>query len=250
MLSCLGKTMLAGAIAVWALAGGRANGQVVITSAYVIGQDNPFSVADYSGNSSPAGTSQVNITGATPGYLNNVSAGSNGGSAGVFTLSWTNPQEGLLIGLAVHITDTAGASHSLSSLNDFELNQIVGHLNSPIQVPAFPTRAFAFNAVPSRFADGAAALATGEAAVGGQPFDILLVGQEEIFGFSQAILAPPTLSFWTIDFSSLIGQSDGITAISVTDIGALPEPTGVALLLLCAIGLLHRRSKSNMRSEV
>ncbi len=223
----------------------RANGQFVIISAYVIGQDNPFSVADYSGDSSPSGPSQINIVGSTPGYLNNVSGGSAGGAAGVFTLSWTNPQEGLLIGLAVHITDTAGASHSLSSLNDSELSHIAGNLSFPIDAPGFPTRAFAFNAVPSRFANGAAALAAGESAVGGQPFDILLVSQPDSFDFPGR-LAPPSLSFWTIDLSSLIGHSDGITAISVTDIGALPEPTGLPLILFGVAGLLsHRRSRAD-----
>jgi hypothetical protein len=85
---------------------------------------------------------------------------------------------------------------------------------------------------PPQFAAAVAALSAGEASNGGQQFDVLLT-------------APPLLgghAYWTLDLSNEVGNLDGITALNVTDIGAVPEPAGLGIVAML-LGLLGRRRR-------
>jgi hypothetical protein len=135
------------------------------------------------------------------------------------------------VGLAIHVTDTAGPSHSLSALNDPALADIVSDLNANTEHGDSIVTAYAYGAAPADFAGALAALSAGEATHGGQPFDILLT-------------ATPLLgntAYWTLDFSNEVGNLDGITALSVTDIGAVPEPAVLSPALTLGLLLVRRR---------
>ena len=128
-----------------------------------------------------------------------------------------------MVGLAIHIADDTGPSHSLSLLNDPALNDILFDLHHSVFAGDFTVTAYAYGNAPSQYSQMEAVLSAGEAVNGGQPFDLLFVGTDTAFQFKPAKL-------WSFGFSSEIGNLDGITALSVTDIGIVPEPTGVAML--------------------
>src|SRR5262249_13908255 len=67
----------------------------------------------YSGPPNTVGPDQINLSGDAPGYLNAV-------DPLVGSVSITPLPQGVetVIGVAIHVTDSAGPSHSLSSLND------------------------------------------------------------------------------------------------------------------------------------
>jgi hypothetical protein len=208
-------------------------------SAGITVSEDPTPPTFFTGTSNPPGPVLVNISAAGPGYLNGVSGGSFGSSDGNFDVG---PQQltGVvqLAALAIHLTDSAGASHSLSSLNDPALMDIVSDLNTSSGSGEATLALYAYNSAPQQFAGSQALLSAGETANGGQPFDILVV-VTPIF---------PTESdpgWWSVGFSDEIGSLDGITSLSVTDIGVVnaPEPATVTLVLLVLIGVSLRRGR-------
>jgi hypothetical protein len=216
-------------------------GQVGIASAahsaYVAVAHDPL-LNDYTGTSHPSGTYQINLAGNVPGYLNGISGGQNAGSAGgLISTRFAGNQVLYLMGIAIHVTDTAGTSHSLSALNDPALTDIVSDLNNPPFGGDFVPIAYAYNNAPSQYSMGEAALSAGESANGGQPFDILMVGIDNNFVFPDAV--------WSLGFADEVGNLDGITALSVTDVGLLaPEPSSAMMLgVILLIGLYRRRPK-------
>jgi hypothetical protein len=195
----------------------------------------------YTGTSHPAGIRHVNVVAAAPGYLNDMSGGADGGADGTVTISPANYGQTQLTALAIHVTDAAGASHSLSTLNDPALADIVNDLNVPFNIvaadgpPSYGT-AYSFAAAPPQYAVAVGTLAAGEAQSGGQPFDILVA-------FPSPDATGGDLA-WYLYFQTEIGTLDGITALSVTDVGSIntvPEPASLSVLSLPALLLLRRR---------
>jgi hypothetical protein len=189
----------------------------------------------YSGTTNPSGTFQINLAGGLPGYLNGVTGGQDGGAAGGIIIQRV-PQAIFTVGVAIHVTDSAGASHSLSALNDPSLGDIVADLTLG-SGGAFPVTAYAYNSAPSQYSAAELALGTGEAANGGQPFDILLAGVDNF---------PPGRNefIWNFWFSNEVGNLDGISALSVTDVGAVPEPAAATALFTCVLLLIQRRPRA------
>jgi hypothetical protein len=196
----------------------------------------PIGSPFFTGTFQPAsGSPQAGIItiGGTPGYLNGVSGGAFGGGTGEVLLGSVGPGETELVGFSIHLTDTAGPSHSLSSLNDPALADIVTDLTHPTFAGPIRVTAYAFNAAPAQYASALAILSAGETANGGQPFDVLITATN-----------PGLNGVWATDFSGEIGFLDGITALTITDIGAVPEPTGLTVLGILAMpGLLARRRR-------
>jgi len=194
----------------------------------------------YTGMSHPAGNYSVNVVAPAPGYFNGMSGGSDGGAHGFLSITPADFGQTQITALAIHVTDSAGASHSLSSLNDQALADIVNDLNIPPNISAAGASGTAcpFGAAPPQYAAAVATLSAGEALNGGQPFDILV-----------AFPSPDATGGqfeWGLSFQGEIGNLDGITALSVTDVGsmnipAVPEPASLATLALFATPFLLRR---------
>jgi hypothetical protein len=188
----------------------------------------------YAGTSNPSGTYQINLQNGSPGYLNGISGGQDAGSAGGVMITSTPTGSMYLVGVAIQVTDTAGPLHSLSTMNDAALGDIVADLNldsgGDVILHTYP-----FQSAPSQYSSAEAVLAAGEAANGGQPFDLLLAGTNlGMFG---------GFDVWTFDFHNEVGNLDGITALNVTDVGAIPEPAASSLAVAGA-ALLFRRRRS------
>ena len=195
----------------------------------------------YSGNSNPFGPPwQIILKDGRPGYLNRISGGANGGASGyAFATHFPNTATTYLMGAAIRVTDTAGASHSLSAMNDPALNDIVADINALGNEVFFSIAVYPYNSPPSRYSSAEAVLSAGESANGGQPFDILVTATDKpTFGFTDYSLA-----IWDPYFTNEIGNLDGITAIKVTDLGLLPEPSGTAPLTLGTFAVLARRRR-------
>jgi hypothetical protein len=189
----------------------------------------------FTGTLDPVDTSPFDPIALNPGYLNNISGGSNGGATGFRQITDVPVGETEFVALAINVTDLTDdfAPHRLSSDNDPALAHIISDLNTVINAGY---TAYAFNDVPQAYVGAAAPLAAGEAANGGQPFDILVADSEAF--------AEPNLSnlFWNFDFSGEIeSQQDNIIALSITDIGAIPEPCANVLLVVCGGALLLAR---------
>ena len=185
-----------------------------------------------SGTSNPAGIQLVNVNGSTPGYLNGIFIQSIG------SVSLAPPPQSApeLVGVAIHLTDTAGPSHSLSDMNDPALGDVLLDLRQGSSGDAFYVSVYPYLNAPQQYADAQSILSAGEAANGGQPFDVLIVGGPSSF--------QPPRTWLSLGFNNEIGNLDGITAISVTDIGAVPEPGTLAVLgVLVAPALLARRRR-------
>jgi hypothetical protein len=203
-------------------------------SAFVSVAHDPLLSSFYSGTSNPSGPNQVNVsTGGTPGYLNGITGGLGGGSAGNLLITPPPSNGTLFVGIALHVTDAAGPSHSLSALDDPALGDIVADLNIG-SGGDFPINEYAYSGAPSQYSAALAPLSEGESANGGQPFDILIVGTNTT-GIRAGV--------WALVFSNEIGNLDGITALSVTDVGAVPEP-GAAALSPCLLLLIRWRSRA------
>ena len=98
-------------------------------------------------------------------------------------------------------------------------DDIVADLNSSEFGGLLPTTAFAYDNIPSQYLPEADYLSAGEAAAGGQPFDILEAG---------TFTTPPDPGFgpnlyWMFDFSQEVGNLDSIRSLAITDIGVVPE---------------------------
>lgn len=200
----------------------------------------------YSGTSHPVGQDQVSALGGVPGYFNVMSGGGVGGATGSLTVTppFFAQTQIQLAGIAIHVTDAAGASHPLSSLNDPALADIVADLNVPFAInrEGSTGTAYAFGAAPPQYAGALALLSAGEATNGGQPFDILLELPYTIdSGFQHN---------WILYFDNEVGHLDGITALSVTDVGAInipavPEPSvGVTFCVVILLTLGRRRARA------
>jgi hypothetical protein len=192
----------------------------------------------FSGISNPAGDAQINFNGLEPGYLNHMTAGAFGSDNG-FVSIFTPEQKTLggieIIALAIHVADNAGPSHSLATMNDPALGDIIDDLNSMPDTELGKITAYDFNNAPSQYTASIAALAQGEQNRRGEPFDILLVQPNQLF----ANLISKTLQ-WQFNFSGEVGTLDGITSLQITDIGVVPEPVGIGLVLGCACFLLRK----------
>jgi hypothetical protein len=183
-------------------------------------------------NPAPLANEKIFIGNGVPGYLNAISGPQ---TSGVVIANDLGPGTTYFAGVAIHIADNAGPSHSLSQLNDPALADLVLDL-SQLSARDSPLATFAFGNAPSQYAPEIAALTAGESANGGQPFDLLFVGTDS----SGVRLA----KYWSFDFSHEVGNLDGITALNFTDIGIVPEPTGLAVLgILTAPALLARRRR-------
>ncbi len=188
----------------------------------------------YFGNSNPTGSAQVNIFGSNPGYLNQMTGGIAGGATGTVGIFDPYENDTELVALAIQVADNAGDEHSLSGLDDPALENIVSDINT--SNPNIGLTAYAYDAAPQIYARQIASLTAGETANLGQPFDILLVENYNI-------IFPHSFLDWGFDFSAEIGNSDGIVALSLTDVGAIPEPTGLPLIFLGLAGLLNWRGR-------
>lgn len=201
-------------------------------SAAIVATHDPLLLPLYTGISNPVGPTRVNVVGTAPGYFNTIGGGGSGGADGMLGITGFPGTAIQLTALAVHVTDTAGQSHSLSTLSNPALGDIVNDLNSFAGGGELNITAYPFAGAPTQYAGATALLSAGEVVNGGQPFDLLLVGQN-----------PADLPFgsynWSINLGGEIGDVDGITALSVTDVGAInipaiPEPSlaaSVAMLL-------------------
>jgi hypothetical protein len=194
----------------------------------------------FGGTSNPQGPSylQVNTVGDNPGYLNNMSGGLNGGATGNVAMPSLVVGETELVGIAIHVADSSGSSHSLSTNNDPALLSIVNDLNnSPFEVNS-GQMAYSYTNAPEQYADQIAALSAGEQANSGQPFDILVVETYPNF--------PSFLSLqWGFDFSDEIGNLDGISTLSITDVGGIvPEPAEASLAFLAGLALVRFRQRT------
>jgi hypothetical protein len=141
-----------------------------------------------------------------------------------------------LVGVAMQVTDTAGPSHSLSSLNDPALGDILSDLSLATFGDLFSVFPYAYNNAPQQYSALLSSLSAGENAVAGQPFDLLFAGGP----------APPENTWLSLSFSNEVGNLDGITALNITDIGAIvPEPTSAGVLFaaaLVSVGIRRHRS--------
>jgi hypothetical protein len=228
-LRCLSTAVIAATVL--AILGGWTGEALAAHSADIqIGHD-PALPVFFTGTSNPPGLDQVNVIGSNPAYLNNMSGGLHGGATGNVEIADPGAGPAELIAVAIHLTDSAGPSHSLSGLDDPALSAIVIDLNN--SALNYGYIAYAYGSPPQQFANAISALSAGEIADGGQPFDILL---SEIY-----LLFPFPGMAWGFDFSNEIGNLDGITALSITDVGAIPEPRTASLMLLCGVDLLRRR---------
>jgi hypothetical protein len=190
----------------------------------------------YSGTSNPPGppSVQINLANGQPGYLNAISGGANGGASGyVFATHFPNVVTTYILGIAVHVTDTTGASHSLSALNDPALNDIVTDINASGNQFFCSVVAYPYNSAPSQYSTAEAVLSAGESANGG-PFDLLITATDT--GSTGS-----ALDIWEPSFTNEINNLDGITAINVTDLGLVPEPSSAAVFGLAAFAMLVRR---------
>lgn len=207
------------------------------SAAVLVAQD-PYVFPWYTGISTPSGPFQINITPGTPGYLNGISGGQDGGSDGMALITATGAGSVYLVGLAIDVSDTAGPSHSLSSLGDPALGDIVNDLRNQSIFGEIVPYAYAYNQAPAQYAAAESTLSAGESANGGQPFDILLVATDP--GISNHYV-------WSPDFSNEIGNLDGITSLGVTDMGAftsaVPEPSSAAALMLALPLLIWRKRR-------
>jgi len=189
----------------------------------------------------------VNTGGGMPGFVNNLTGGSNGGATGnvsIYNPDFTVAGRTEMVAAAIHATDSAGPSHSLSSLSDPALADIVFDLNHANIGGVATVTAYAFANAPAQYAPQVAALAAGEAANGGQSFDLLLTINNTNLPLQQV-----GGLWWAFDLSGEIGQLDGISAIKVTDVAAVPEPTAGLLLLLVGAVLVtrgHRLQRSGL----
>lgn len=169
-----------------------------------------------------------------------MSGGTSSGAAGDLVI-YAGFQPTQLTALAIHVTDSAGAWHSLSSQNDPALADILTDLGAPLQNGNTGISAiYSYATAPTEYASALATLSAGEAANGGQPFDLLFVSHYDN--------DTPLDYLWNISFAGEIGVRDGITALSVTDIGALgvpsvPEPAVFPLAAAGAPALLYRRRR-------
>src|ERR1700733_12819607 len=136
-----------------------------------LGEDAGYS--RFTGVSSPTGSAEVNIENGNPGYLNNITGGEFGGSTGTGGIVDPYVNDVELVGLAIHITDTAGASHSLSDDDDPALTDIVSDLNS-LGLGGSGYIAYPYSEAPRQYTGQLNELSAGESANGGQPFDILI----------------------------------------------------------------------------
>jgi hypothetical protein len=197
-------------------------------SAYAWLASDPSSGLFFSGTSNPSGPPQISVVGGAPGYLNSVTGGSATQSIGGASITQFAFGQTELVALALHVSDSAGPSHSLSSLNDPELATVVADIN------AVSLTAYAYNAAPANLAPLQSLLTAGEITNGGQPFDILLVTNNTL-GTGRG----PRLE---LNFATEASQINDITSISVTDIGAIPEPSALLCLLAPMLLLPRRRS--------
>ena len=213
-------------------------------SAFVVMGYDAYPVPFFTGISSPTGPSQINVVSGNPGFLNNLSGGSNGGATGNVSVNdaqFTNFNATELVALAIQVTDSAGPQHSLSADSDPALGDIVNDLNNSSFGGVFIASAYPFASVPSEFQSAANALSSGEQTLG-KPFDILLSITDNWPGFPFNQLA------WASDFSNEVGNLDGITSLKITDADAaqgpvVPEPACGSLVLLFAAVFLRRRSR-------
>jgi len=199
-----------------------------------LGEDAAF--VAFTGASNPLPSGYINIVGGNPGYLNGISGGQFGGARGSVGIIDPYENDVELVGLAITVTDYAGNAHSLSDLDDPALADIVNDLNASSAYYNIGITAYAYSAAPKQYVNQLAALSAGESVNNGQPFDILLISANQ---FS----LPHSFLNWSFDFSNEIGNPDGITALSITDIGALPEPAAADLVLLGSAILLGRRHR-------
>lgn len=147
----------------------------------LVGQD-PVPLPSYTGTSTPSGPFQINLTPGTPGFLNGMSGGQDGGADGNVIVTALGGGSVYLVGLAINVSDAAGPSHSLSNLGDAALGDIVNDLRNPPFSGEIVPYAYAYNQAPAQYAADESILSAGESANGGQPFDILLVGTDPGIG--------------------------------------------------------------------
>jgi hypothetical protein len=187
----------------------------------------------YAGTSNPTGSFEINPIGGNPGYLNGISGGAMGTATGQVGTHPVQPGVIELVAVAIHVTDSAGPSHSLSSLNDQALADMVNDLNNSTSHGDSTITAYAYGAAPTGYANAEAALSAGEVANSGQPFDILLT----------AIPLVGSVAYWSLDLHNEVGNLDGITALTVTDIGAVPEPRAWTFLTVGLVGIVLARRR-------
>jgi hypothetical protein len=223
-----------GVVAEMLCVGSFASAQATHSAAIVLQQD-PTAANFYTGTSTPpASVGNIKIVGGAPGYMNSVSGGTfgtAGGQVGITGQVGSGPVE--LVALAIHVTDTAGPSHSLSTMSDPALADIVNdlsHSNPPSL--GYPITVYPYNSAPPEYTDPLSRLSTGESSLGGQQFDVLL-----------AASPPFSVGYWTLDLSNEVGNLDGITSLSVTDIGAVPEPEASTFLTVGLAGTLLTRRR-------
>jgi hypothetical protein len=207
----------------------------------LVGGD-PIGTPFFTGTFNPPGDGYSLSAGpGSPAFLNNVSGGSAGHSSGELLIGAAPAGQTALVAFAIHVTDTAGPSHSLSALNDPALADVVNDLNHPTLVGSGnPVTVYAYADAPAQYAGALALLSADEATYGGQPFDILAT-----------VTVKPLNGVWATDFSNALGgHFDGMTALSITDIGAIPEPSTFSVVLAVVLLVLsYRRRSDNILSR-
>jgi len=210
---------------------------------FVLTSHDPFGLLPFTGTRHPDNglpLPEVLSARGVPGFFNGMSGGTSGGAAGDLAI-YAGFEPTQLTAVAIHVTDAAGASHSLSSLNDPALADVLIDLGAPLQNGNTGVSAiYPYAAAPSEFSSVLATLSAGETANGGQPFDLLFVSHYDD--------DTPLDYLWNISFAGEIGNMDGITALSVTDIGAIgipsvPEPATTGLAAAAAVILMFRRHR-------
>lgn len=193
------------------------------------------------GTSNPGGTtpsSTITVTSPSagsvvPGYLNGISSnpGPGAGPQQYVQINGFQNSDQEVVALGLTVTDGSG-THEITQT---ELDHLIADLNAADPGSILAERF-------SQLGSSGSVLAAGESANGGQPLDLAFIlagglnpGSPQVFG---------------VDFSGEVGSGnpDGITAISVTDIAVVPEPSSLGLLALGSLAVLpkwrRRRNKA------
>ena len=198
----------------------------------------------FTGTLNPGNTPSGQLYGLEPNdmFLNHITGGVNAVATGNVIIEDVNggaPGSLEIVGLAIHVAD-GSFSGSLSKAPGPLEDTFVNDLNTVSGFePRFePVTAYDPAYLPPEYQAAATTLENGELANGGQPFDIFAV-----MTFNAPLI--DTGMFWGFDFTGeLTGGPSGVTSVALTDVGAIPEPSSLALVLMGTAAMTLRRRRA------